>query len=108
MMNTKLSLTYCIIILLLGSFSFDTLALPKVRIDHGKNPQGIPRVSIYNETSLTLACYVAIDGYKKKFVLQPFNSSRWYSATSNLYNHSHFSTWCDSLEFHPEYKKYIQ
>lgn len=90
----------------LSFFCLTVDALPKTSIQHGTDAQGIPRVKMTNETNLTLACYVAIDGYKKKFVLNPFKSSIWFAATSNLYNHSHFSTWCDSLAFYPNYEKY--
>jgi hypothetical protein len=92
---------------LIAVFSFPVNALPKIKVEHNTSLQGIPSVRITNETTLILACYIAIDGYKKKFVLQPFGSSRWVSAVSNTYKHTNFSTWCDSLEFHPKYKKYL-
>jgi len=91
----------------LSLFSLPVNALPKINVEHKTNLQGIPSVKITNETTLTLACYVAIDGYKKRFALQPFASSKWFSATSSTYEHTSFSTWCDSIEFHPKYKKYL-
>ncbi|WP_426359181.1 hypothetical protein ACPUVO_02740 [Pseudocolwellia sp. HL-MZ19] len=91
----------------LSLMAFSVIALPRVNIEHMTSVQGVPSVKVSNQTSLTLACYVAIDGYKRKFVLQAFGSSKWFSASSNQYKHSNFSTWCDALEFYPDYKKYI-
>lgn len=95
-----------IFLILFGIISFATHALPKIHVEHRTNGQDIPSVKVTNKTALTLACYVAVDGYKKRFILQPYNASSWFSATDNSYNHTQFSTWCDSLEFHPEYEKY--
>jgi hypothetical protein len=99
---------YCVYLAYLSMISFSAVALPKISIEHQRNALDIPRVKVTNETTLTLACYVAIDGFKKRFVLTPFNSSRWYSASSKRYNHTHFKTWCDSIEFYPHYKKHIK
>lgn len=87
-------------------FSFNAYALPKINITHDKTAGGIPKIQVTNETALTLACYVAIDGYKKKFILMPFKSSKWYSAISKRYDHTSFRPWCDSIEFYPQYEKY--
>jgi hypothetical protein len=76
-----------------GIISFSINALPKIHVEHKTNGQGVPSVKVTNKTALTLACYVAIDGYKKRFILQPFNSSKRFSASSNLYDHTNFSTW---------------
>ncbi|WP_076417420.1 hypothetical protein [Colwellia sp. UCD-KL20] len=107
-MNNYSITIYCFYFAILGTFTLPVQALPKVNIEHSTNLQGAPRIKITNETALTLACYIAIDGHKKKFILEPFKASRWYSAASHLYDQTSFSTWCDSLEFHPHYQKYRQ
>lgn len=107
-MNNYSITIYCFYLAFLGTISFSVKALPKVNIEHSTNAQGVPRIKVTNETTITLACYIAIDGHKKKFILEPFKASKWYSAASNLYNNTNFSTWCDSLEFHPHYQKYRQ
>lgn len=97
-----------LIIILSGLFPLNTYALPKVSITHDKTAQGISRIQITNDTTLTLACYIAIDGYKRKFILTPLQSSKWYTAINDRYDHTSFRPWCDSIEFHPEYEKYRQ
>ncbi len=89
-----------------GFIPLSSQALPKFSVEHGKRPDGTPRVKITNETTATLACYVAIDGHKKKFVLGAYNSSIWYAAANNRYNHTSFRTWCGLLELYPKYEKY--
>jgi len=105
-MNYITLLKHCIYLLIFVITSFSVNALPKVDVEHRTSGKGVPSVKIANKTRLTLACFVAIDGYKKRFILQPFNSSQWFAASSNLYDHTNFSTWCDSIEFHPHYEKY--
>ena len=105
-MNNIKTLLCCVYLFFLWTFSLPVSALPKINVEHRTNGKGVPSVKITNKTTLTLACFVAIDGYKKRFILQPFNSSKWFSASSNLYKHTNFSTWCDSIEFHPHYEKY--
>ncbi len=106
-MKNTLMKKYFIYLAFLGIFSFPVNALPKINVEHNTSMQGVPSVRVTNETTLVLACYVAIDGYKKKFVLQPFGISQWFSAASNAYQHTNFSTWCDSIEFYPKYRKYL-
>jgi len=107
-MKKKNSFLMVLYFIISSSLSFNVSALPKIKITRDTTAEGIPRIKVKNETVLTLACYVAIDGYKKKFLLMPFTVSRWYFATSKHYDHTSFSTWCDSLEFYPEYEKYRQ
>jgi len=87
------------------TFSPVILALPKVTVSFGDS-NGFARIKIKNETFEPLACYVAIDGHKVKFKLQGQSSSRWISATDKRFNYQNFSTWCDYLELHPNYKAY--
>jgi len=105
-MNNFLPPLLLCILISMACTPFYSEALPKFKAEFGKKPDGTPRIRLTNQTTLTLACYISIDGYKKKFVLAPFKSSRWYAAANNRYDHTSFRTWCDSLEFHPEYKKY--
>ena len=81
------------------------LASPRITVTFDES-NGFARVKIRNETFEPLACYVAIDGYKVKFQLQVKSSSRWIAATDNRFNYQNFSTWCDYLEIHPNYKAY--
>ncbi|MEH6596545.1 MAG: hypothetical protein V7736_13475 [Colwellia polaris] len=87
------------------TFSPVIVALPKVTVSFGDS-NGFARIKIKNETFEPLACYVAIDGHKVKFQLQGQSSSRWISATDKRFNYQNFSTWCDYLELHPNYKAY--
>ncbi len=82
------------------------LAMPKITVTKRINLQGFTEVRLHNETRKELACYVAIDGQKRKFRLLPLTSSDWYKADSPAYKHTDFSTWCDFIEFHPRYKNY--
>lgn len=88
------------------SITFSSQALPKYDVEHDTNAHGIARIKLTNATNTTLACYIAIDGYKKKFILGPFNSSKWYAATDKRFDTTSFRTWCDLLEFYPHYEKY--
>ncbi len=102
--NMKL---HIILLFLLVFFTMPTLAKVKISIIHGKTQEGIARIKIKNETKVPLACYVAIDGRKVKFHIPPYLSSKWIQATDSRFNYRHFSTWCDYLELHPEYKTEI-
>ncbi|WDE08084.1 hypothetical protein SG34_000480 [Thalassomonas viridans] len=84
--------------------SFELNAMPKIKITHDRNTQNYARVQVSNETREELLCYVAIDGYKIRFRLQPLNSSKWYKATDTRFNASHFSIWCDYMELYPQYQ----
>jgi hypothetical protein len=81
-------------------------AKPKTKTIYGRSLDGFARVKIKNNTTESLACYVAIDGYKIKFRLMALRESKWYTATDKGYNYRNFSTWCDFLALHPEYLKY--
>lgn len=84
---------------------FELNAMPKIKIVHDRNTQDYARVRISNETREELLCYVAINGYKIKFRLQPLTSSKWYKATDTRFNASHFSIWCDYMDLYPQYQK---
>ena len=81
-------------------------ARPHIETIFGKTNEQLTRAKVINKTSLELACYLAIDGYKIKFRLPPFQASKWYKATDHRYNHRDFSTWCDDIKNYPEFKKY--
>ena len=81
-------------------------AMPHIETIFGKTNQQFTRAKIINKTSLELACYLAIDGYKIKFRLPPFQASKWYKATDIRYSHKDFSTWCGDIKHNPEFKKY--
>ena len=81
-------------------------AKPKTKTIHGRNADGFSQVRIKNNTTESLACYIAIDGYKVKFRLPALRQSNWYTATDKGFTYRNFSTWCDFLSLHPEYAKY--
>jgi hypothetical protein len=80
-------------------------ALPKVSVQHQRNTQNLAEIQVTNQTAQALICYVAIDGHKVFFRLQPHQPSQWYKATDTRFNHTQFSTWCDYLSLHPKYQK---
>jgi len=86
-------------------FSISVSALPKLLIQHKRSVKNLAEIQITNQTSKALLCYVAIDGYKIFFILQPQQPSKWYNATDPRFNYNHFSTWCDYLSLYPEYQK---
>ena len=86
--------------------AFAVSALPKFNVIKRLDINGITEVRLHNETRRELACYVAIDGQKRKFRLLPLTYSNWYKANSPDFKHTDFSIWCDHIEFHPQYKKY--
>lgn len=94
------------VLLMLFGYSVTLQAMPKIEVKTKVNRQGYTQIQVYNETRVTLACYVAIDGNKTRFVLPARNSSLWYQATSKQHNHTHFKTWCDYLTYHPHYEAY--
>lgn len=98
-------LRWCVLLCLIF-INDHAFAMPDIRVEHGKSLEGYARLRIINNTTRPLACYVAIDGYKKRFVLGALKPSIWYKATNMAYNYKHFSTWCDYLEFHPSYQRY--
>lgn len=81
-------------------------ALPKTKVTFSVAPDGHTQAQIRNETTESLACYVAIDGFKRKFQLRPKSVTRWFKAKDTRFTYKSFSTWCDYIEIHPEYKKY--
>jgi hypothetical protein len=81
-------------------------ALPKITVTFGESSNGFSQVKIKNETEESLACFVAIDGYKAKFRLRMRSTSRWITTTDTRYTYRNFSTWCDYLEVYPNYKAY--
>lgn len=81
-------------------------AKPKIKSVFGHNLKGFARIKVINESTADLACYVAINGFKKKFRLPPLKESKWYAATDKRFNYKHFSTWCDYIDLHPEYRKF--
>jgi len=94
--------------LFIGLF-FVTNTLAKnthVEIKHSYTIDGYAQIKVLNNIKKELACYVAIDGHKSKFRLPPLKASQWHKATSKRYDHTNFSTWCDLIEFYPQYKKY--
>ena len=92
-----------VILLIISPFSWGK---PKITTTFNVNEAGFTQVKIKNETFKGLACFVAIDGFKKKFQLRPRSSSPWVTATDTRYNYQNFSTWCDYLDIHPKYRIY--
>lgn len=101
---TKHSLTFFYIFLLLITFNIE--AKPKTKAVFGHNLQGFARIKIINETTTELACYVAIDGFKKKFRLPPLKESKWFAAKDKRFNYRNFSSWCDYIDLYPKYRNY--
>ncbi len=93
----------CLILLITSPISWGK---PKTTITFNTTITGFTQVKIKNETFESLACYVAIDGFKEKFQLRPRSASRWITATDKRYNYKNFSTWCDYLVVHPQFNKY--
>jgi len=101
-----------IIVILISAFIIlytnNALANPKTKTIYGHSLDGFARVKIKNNTTESLACYVAIDGYKVKFRLEALRESKWYTATDKRFAYRNFSTWCGFLAQHPEYLNYKQ
>ena len=98
------------ILVLISAFIFlftDTAqAKPKTKTIYGHNLEGFARLKIKNNTTESLACYIAIDGYKVKFRLASLRESMWHTATDKRFSYRNFSTWCGYLSEYPEYLKY--
>ncbi len=92
----------------IGTFfiTFTCYALPKITVLKRIDINNFVEVQVANETLKELACFVAIDGHKRKFRLPPRITSQWYKATDVRYKHTDFRVWCDYIEFHPQYKNY--
>lgn len=95
-------LSFLLIILV----AFSVEARPKTKTVYGYSLEGYPRIQLKNETIKELACSVAVDGFKKKFRLPPYTTSQWFTLKDKRYTYSSFSTWCDYIDRHPEYKQY--
>ncbi len=93
-----------VIYLIILVFSASVVARPKISVQHKRNAENLAEVQVTNQTAKALICYVAIDGYKIFFRLQPRQPSKWYKATDPRFNHKHFSVWCDPLSLHPEHQ----
>lgn len=76
---------------------FGATAHPKITIKNQRNEQNLAEIKVLNETTESLLCYVAIDGYKIKFKLAPRGQSEWYKATDPRFNHKSFSVRCDFI-----------
>lgn len=94
------------LVLLCLLFIFSAQSTPQIQIEHGVTLDGFAQIKITNSTTKDLACYVAIDGYKIKFVLHRRAQSKWYKTTDKRFSYDSFSTWCDYIDFYPEYRKY--
>ena len=94
---------FCLVLFIISPLSW---AKPKTVTTFNVNAAGFTQVRITNDTLVVWACYVAIDGFKKKFRLRAKTTSQWITATDTRYNYQNFSTWCDYLELHPKYNNY--
>ncbi len=92
----------CFILL---TISLTSIAKPKLLVKHQRNAENLAEIQVINQTTKALICYVAIDGHKIRFRLQPRQPSKWYRATDPRFNHKDFSTWCDYLSLYPKYQK---
>ncbi|GHE95721.1 hypothetical protein [Thalassotalea profundi] len=107
MQRTSFLFTILLPLLLIGLlFSYPVSSKPKTTTLFAKTPEGFIKAKIKNETFEELACYIAIDGFKKKFRLSGNMESKWVAATDKRFAYTSFSTWCDYIEFYPQYKKY--
>ena len=94
------------ILLALAVTSFDAKALAKTRTIYSYSPSGFIQAKIKNETTKELACWIGINGFRHKFRLTALAESRKITANDKRYNYTSINTWCDFIEFHPQYKKY--
>ena len=90
----------------ISMFSCTVFSKPKITTFFEKTATGFIKAKIKNESAEKLACYIAIDGHKKKFRLSGNMESKWYAATDKRFTHKNFSIWCDYLEFYPQYQHY--
>ena len=103
-MNQLSKISVVLVVTFLSNMAF---AMPKIRTEFGRTLEGMVRIKVINETNRDLACYVGVDGRKIKFRLPPLNQSKWYKATDTRFTYKSFTTWCDYIERHPEYRNYI-
>ena len=73
-------------------------AKPMYETEFDVTIEQITRVRVINNSQAQLDCYVAIDGYKIKFVVRPKGVSRWYKATDSRLSYSDFSISCEADE----------
>jgi len=99
--KVKIKLLFYFILLTL---SLPSTAKPNIQVKHQRNTKNLAEIQVINQTSKALICYVAIDGQKIKFKLQPKQFSKWYQATEPSFNYKSFSTWCDYLFLYPKYQ----
>jgi hypothetical protein len=103
MKNLLITLFLSVFILLITNI---VQAKPKTKTFYGRSLDGFAQVKIKNNTTESLACYVAIDGFKIKFRLLALRESKWYTTNDKRFEYHNFSTWCDYLTLHPEYLRY--
>ncbi|OKY25606.1 hypothetical protein [Thalassotalea sp. PP2-459] len=103
---TKKNYLFLSLLLCLALFTITASAKSNIKPIFGYSLKGFPRMQIKNESNQELACWVAIDGFKKKFRLPQFTTSQWITVYDKRYNYQNFSTWCDNIKHHPEYRKY--
>lgn len=96
-------ITAFIAIAMLGfSLSADSSTFfPKITQEFDVTPRKLTRLRLINETDEKLLCYIAIDGYKRYFKINPYAKSRWYKATSKRFDYMDFSTWCGFARHYP-------
>jgi hypothetical protein len=90
---------FILILAILASFS--VYPKPKYQIEYGFTAEKFAKTRIINETNSVLICYIAIDGYKRFFKLNPYQSSDWFKATDLRFTYRNFSHWCDFSTNHP-------
>ncbi len=98
--------TRLLFLLLFICVSFSAFSKPKTEVFYRYTPEGYAQIQVQNKTTAELACWIAIDGYKKKFRLPPLSVTRWFTASDKRYDYTSFSSWCDYIELYPQYKKY--
>ena len=100
----KFLLLICISVLTFSAWYVESK--PRITNTFGYSLTGFARIKIKNETPKNLACWVAIDGFKKKFRLPANTTSQWITTNDKRFNYANFRTWCDYIELHPEYLAY--
>lgn len=90
--------------LILLTLSFASLAKPKILVKYQRNVKNFQEIQVVNQTAKQLICYIAVDGHKIRFKLQPRQPSKWYQATDPTFNPQNVSTWCDYLSLHTKYQ----
>ncbi|WP_206486014.1 hypothetical protein [Thalassotalea sp. G2M2-11] len=99
----KMTMFLCLFVFFV---SFSAWSKPKTQVFYNYTIEGFAQVQIQNKSGKELACWIAIDGFKKKFRLPPATTSQWLTASDKRYDYTSFSTWCDYIELYPQYRKY--